>query len=239
MSVFFKNLDLNALKKKRKSQLSGKRKEKQVTKIPVVSNVSSSVQPSFPVKLHQMLTEAERQGLDSILSWQVDGRSFRVHKPKQFVEEILLQYFRCSKIKSFQRQLNFYKFSRIVGGPLDGSYKHPLFIRGDSESAAKIRRHQDTLESTHSSTSVEGPAPSLVPKDETHPAITELLRKESLGNSEDFFKSIKSRRDSLQAFLEASFGGADLERRESFHEGKRFSFVGKHFFFLPVDFKDL
>ena len=43
----------------------------------------------FPEKLHTMLDEVEEQGLDHIVSWHPHGRSFAVHKPKEFVALIM------------------------------------------------------------------------------------------------------------------------------------------------------
>jgi hypothetical protein len=44
---------------------------------------------NFPIKLHYMLLELQRDGLDHIVSWQPHGRCFVVHKQKEFVEHIL------------------------------------------------------------------------------------------------------------------------------------------------------
>jgi hypothetical protein len=44
---------------------------------------------NFPVKLHYMLNELEKDGLDDIVSWQPHGRCFLVHKQQQFVEQVL------------------------------------------------------------------------------------------------------------------------------------------------------
>lgn len=43
----------------------------------------------FPEKLHIMLEEVEKDGLDHIVSWHSHGRSFAVHKPKEFVADIM------------------------------------------------------------------------------------------------------------------------------------------------------
>jgi len=58
----------------------------------------------FPWKLHEMLDESEKMGLDSIVSWLPDERSFKVHDPDTFVQDIMPKWFRQSKYKSFQRQ---------------------------------------------------------------------------------------------------------------------------------------
>ena len=43
----------------------------------------------FPVKLHYMLSRMDAEGTNSIISWQPHGRCFLVHKPKEFIEEIM------------------------------------------------------------------------------------------------------------------------------------------------------
>jgi hypothetical protein len=42
---------------------------------------------TFPVKLHCLLSELERNGLDNIVPWQLNGRCFVVHKQQQFAEK--------------------------------------------------------------------------------------------------------------------------------------------------------
>lgn len=46
-------------------------------------------QSNFPVKLHYMLSELEKDGLHEIISWQPHGRCFVVHKQKELVDKIL------------------------------------------------------------------------------------------------------------------------------------------------------
>jgi len=58
----------------------------------------------FPWKLHEMLDESEKMGLTNIVSWLPDRKSFRVHNPDTFVQDIMPKWFRQSKYKSFQRQ---------------------------------------------------------------------------------------------------------------------------------------
>jgi hypothetical protein len=95
----------------------------------------------FPEKLHYMLSRMDQEGTADIVTWQSHGRCFIVHKPKEFVEQIMPRYarsacdefcrmkdspysqyfsphsfFRQSKLTSFQRQLNLYGFSRLTAG---------------------------------------------------------------------------------------------------------------------------
>lgn len=92
-------------------------------------HLASSKLP-FLWKLHEMLEDVEKTGDAHIVSWMPDGISFRVHKPKSFVQKIIPYYFNQSKFKSFQRQLHLYEFVRTPRGINVGAYSHPKFIRG-------------------------------------------------------------------------------------------------------------
>lgn len=69
-----------------------------------VINRPSSVK-QFPGKLHDLLTYAEQNGLDYIISWVHDGKAFMVHNQYQLLH-ILPIFFGQTKFRSFQRQLN-------------------------------------------------------------------------------------------------------------------------------------
>lgn len=43
----------------------------------------------FPDKLHYMLSKMDEEETADIVSWQPHGRCFTVHKPKEFVSEIM------------------------------------------------------------------------------------------------------------------------------------------------------
>lgn len=72
----------------------------------------------------------DKTGDKSIVCWQPHGRAFMVHKPKDFVQEVMPHFFNQTKYASFQRQLNLYGFSRLTHGPDKGAYYHNCFIRG-------------------------------------------------------------------------------------------------------------
>ncbi|CAB9496763.1 shock factor protein 4 [Seminavis robusta] len=97
---------------------------------------------SFPVRLHYMLNELEKDGLSHIVSWQPHGRCFLVHDQKKFVDLVLGNWFRQSKYPSFQRQLNIYGFQRLTAGPDKGGYYHELFLRSKPGLAARILRQK-------------------------------------------------------------------------------------------------
>jgi hypothetical protein len=119
MSLFLHNLDISNLNKTRRTAAI-----------------------KFPAKLHQILNEVEQKGNDEIISWNPDGKSFNVHNQKTFVDSVLPSYFRHSKYRSFQRQLNLYGFERVPCGPLDGSYHHPDFFRDNANLCKNITRRE-------------------------------------------------------------------------------------------------
>ncbi|KAL3926561.1 MAG: hypothetical protein SGBAC_013428 [Bacillariaceae sp.] len=85
---------------------------------------------AFPLKLHEILSQIESDGHDDIIGWMPHGRSFKIHKQKEFAEIILPRYFVMTKKSSFLRQLNLYGFNRFSAGPDQGSYYHEKFLRG-------------------------------------------------------------------------------------------------------------
>jgi hypothetical protein len=54
----------------------------------VSSATSTSSNLNFPAKLHYMLSELEKEGLEHIVSWQPHGRCFIIHKQSQFLEQL-------------------------------------------------------------------------------------------------------------------------------------------------------
>jgi hypothetical protein len=93
------------------------------------SGPRGGVNVPFPTKLHVMLTRVEDEGLTDIVGWQPHGRCFIIHKPREFVEQIMPKYFNQSKLTSFQRQLNLYGFRRLTTGSDRGGYYHEMFLK--------------------------------------------------------------------------------------------------------------
>ena len=48
--------------------------------------------PVFPLKLHETLTQIEKDGYDDIIGWLPHGRSFKIYKQKEFTDIILPRY---------------------------------------------------------------------------------------------------------------------------------------------------
>jgi hypothetical protein len=101
----------------------------------------------FAWKLYEMLETVHRNKIDlGVVSWVDNGNAFKVHDLDKFVNDIVPTYFKQTKYKSFQRQLYFYGFQRVTaqaaaaqavasssthGKQTLGSYRHPMFIRGN------------------------------------------------------------------------------------------------------------
>jgi len=47
---------------------------------------------NFPVKLHYILSEMEKDGMQHIMSWQTHGRCFLVHDQKYLEKNVLPMY---------------------------------------------------------------------------------------------------------------------------------------------------
>jgi HSF-type DNA-binding len=47
---------------------------------------------AFPLKLHAVLDQVERDGYSHVISWSPHGRCFVIHQPKQFTEEVMPKY---------------------------------------------------------------------------------------------------------------------------------------------------
>ena len=113
----------------------------QVSPAVVSPQMQSSNSFQFPWKLYDMLERAEQDGLQDIVAWQGEKQdSFKVFKPQLFVDKLMPQYFKQTKYKSFQRQLNLYGFTRINEGPGKGGYKHKYFLRGNKALCQYISR---------------------------------------------------------------------------------------------------
>jgi hypothetical protein len=53
------------------------------------ASTSSNKDSSFPERLHYVLSEMEKDGLQHVASWQSHGRCFLVHDQKLFAEKVL------------------------------------------------------------------------------------------------------------------------------------------------------
>ena len=84
--------------------------------------------PTFPAKLFAILS---RPDLADIISWMPHGRSWKVHKPREFEVKVIPSYFDHAKFSSFIRQANGWGFKRVCTKGADrNSHYHELFLRG-------------------------------------------------------------------------------------------------------------
>jgi HSF-type DNA-binding len=97
---------------------------------------------TFPQKLHKILADLESQDKSDIASFMPHGQAFAIHKPIEFTEEVMPNYFRMSHFSSFQRQLNLYDFRRISDGPDKGGYYHEFFVREHVSASFMMRRNK-------------------------------------------------------------------------------------------------
>eukprot|EP00535_Pseudo-nitzschia_heimii_P002925 CAMPEP_0197188580 /NCGR_PEP_ID=MMETSP1423-20130617/18046_1 /TAXON_ID=476441 /ORGANISM="Pseudo-nitzschia heimii, Strain UNC1101" /LENGTH=322 /DNA_ID=CAMNT_0042640449 /DNA_START=97 /DNA_END=1065 /DNA_ORIENTATION=+ len=117
---------------------------KQRSGSPVEDTNNMFTKFAFPFKLHSILESAGTSGKESIISWLPSGKAFKIHKPKEFADVIMPQYFNQTKYRSFQRQLYIYGFDRVKDKSLDdyGAYFHELFIRGESDLCLDMQRQK-------------------------------------------------------------------------------------------------
>lgn len=97
-------------------------------------------QENFPLKLYRIIYEVVKSGRGDVISFFPHGRAFAVHKPKEFISEIMPKYFATGRMNTFLKQLNLYSFRRITEGRDKGGYFHPQFIHGKRHLCKQIKR---------------------------------------------------------------------------------------------------
>jgi hypothetical protein len=130
----------------------------------LLSETAGTGNSAFPWRLHDMLNDAEQKGFDNIVSWQQDGKGFKVHMQKEFPNIVMPSYFNQSQYKSFQRQLNIYGFQRKTVGAERGAYTHELLIRGKPDICRFMVRTKIKGKGTRSSLSQNPSSQQLLKK---------------------------------------------------------------------------
>ena len=98
---------------------------------------SPDVQSRFPEQLRMILDKVQYR---SAISWQDDGKSFIIHDQATFENEIMPSYFKTSRWKSFQKQLNIYGFKRVL--EKRRKYYHQNFIRSNPSLTSLMKRER-------------------------------------------------------------------------------------------------
>lgn len=96
--------------------------------------------PQFPIRLHDMLDQAEAQGYQHVISWLPGGNGFQIHDPEAMLPILQKYGFNQSKWKSFLRQLQNYGFRREIRGPDKGKCTHDFFVRNRRDLCLAMRR---------------------------------------------------------------------------------------------------
>lgn len=71
----------------------------------LIAQSTTAKEPTFPVKLHMILSNPEFQ---DIIAWLPHGRSWRILQQKAFEERVIPLYFRHGRYSSFARQVRLY-----------------------------------------------------------------------------------------------------------------------------------
>jgi hypothetical protein len=77
----------------------------------------------FPTKLNAILSNDE---FSRAISWMPHGRSWKIHNPHVFVEQVIPRFFKYTNYKSFIRLVNAWGFRRILNGPDRDTYYHEV-----------------------------------------------------------------------------------------------------------------
>ena len=101
---------------------------------------------AFPLQLFTMLASLEDLGLSRICSWNIHGRSFKIHDPEIFEIFILPMFFRSIKMRSFKKNLNSYGFRSTRGC---GAYYQELFLKGKPFLCTAITRRKPKSATTN------------------------------------------------------------------------------------------
>ena len=90
---------------------------------PRARRANSKREPTFPMKLHSLLSDPEAEG---VIVWLPHGRAWKIINQDKFETGLLGKYFEHGNMSSFMRQVNGWDFRRIVKGVDEQSYYHEV-----------------------------------------------------------------------------------------------------------------
>ncbi|XVF09828.1 hypothetical protein REPUB_Repub07fG0130200 [Reevesia pubescens] len=91
----------------------------------------------FLTKTYQLVDD---HTIDNVISWNDDGSTFIVWNPMVFARDLLPKYFKHNNFSSFVRQLNTYRFRKVV--PDRWEFSNECFRRGEKRLLFEIQRRK-------------------------------------------------------------------------------------------------
>jgi hypothetical protein len=161
--------------------------EAQICAMPKPPKVRKRHVKSFPVKLMEAITDYYDE---TIVAWLLDGKSFVVVDPQEFIDKVLAQAFKGGKYASFVRKLNRWGFSRLISGTGMDCFHHPFFQRSRMDLCALITsQDSNSAESNHINSALiqhlEKPSLNGIEKYFEYYANNKEVAKEAKGNLKD------------------------------------------------------
>ena len=77
-----------------------------------------------------------------IITWMPSGESFSIIKPKQFVSDVLPEFFKSAKYSSFTRKLHRWGFMRHYRGEEAGAFYHKDFKKDRLDLVEQMSCHK-------------------------------------------------------------------------------------------------
>ena len=207
-----------------------------------------------------MLDYAEQHGLEDVISWTSNGRSFMIHSAEKLAS-LLPRFFGQTKFRSFQRQLHLWSFEKVRDAVDRGAFSHPFFMKGKKALVQNVsresfkRRCLDDLPSDNNHMKSKQLSQSMMTINKTTSLFDSVSPNSNKFASDDVTlegKSTISRHLKSQIIIKNSYT-SDLNPFDSdsdgecgdqyiryldhrrFHEGDSVEFEGRHFFFLDLE----
>lgn len=125
----------------------------------------------FPYILHGMLDDVQKIGKAHIVSWNPDGKSFRIHDPDAFISFILGKYFKkyvggiASRLTQFRSDLKDWGFEDAVdGNGMGETFTHHCFQKGQSNLCRYMRCGRKAVEPARQPIVNNAPASTAMPR---------------------------------------------------------------------------
>jgi len=80
----------------------------------IIYPVQQNETPQFALKTHDMVSSCD----NDVVNWTEDGEKFVIKNIEAFETRVIPQYFNHRNYSSFVRQMNFYRFTKLVNRPI-------------------------------------------------------------------------------------------------------------------------